>query len=70
VKVTANGSALQSDIVCEMCGVRQPYAHEDWQHHSNEVEEVEVSWANGDQGVLRRFRTRRSFDLCPTCAVP
>ena len=60
---------LEAEIACETCGVPKSPGESDWQHYLEEVEEVEVSWANGDQGVVTRSSVRQSFDLCPSCAV-
>ena len=68
-KAKASGPTLQLEVFCELCRVAQLPGDEDWQHHVDEVEEVEVSWANGDQGVVRHSATRQCYDLCPNCAV-
>ena len=68
LKATAKGRA-QLEVYCEMCRIPQWPGDEDWQLHLDEVEEVEISWAHGDQGMVRRFATKYSFDLCPTCEV-
>lgn len=62
-------AAPEEQVVCEICrGARAP-GEKDWQHYPEEVEEVEISWANGDTGVTTHFPTRQFFDLCPACAV-
>jgi hypothetical protein len=60
---------LQTLPFCEMCGFVQSPADNGWHHQLDSVEEVEVSWANGDQGLVRHLATRSSYDLCPTCAI-
>ena len=66
---TADGRALATEFNCEMCRMPQWPGDEDWQLHLDEVEEVEISWAHGDQGLVRRLATRGSYDLCLSCAV-
>ena len=63
-----DGTESKADALCEMCGIVQSPGESDWQQFIDTVEEVEVSWANGDEGVIRRFDVRSSFDLCPACA--
>ena len=69
LKAMASGTEVETTPVCEMCGTLQSFGNKDWQHRVDTVEEVEISWANGDEGVVRRFETRLSFDLCPTCVI-
>jgi hypothetical protein len=70
LKALTVGTELETTPVCEMCGIVQSVGDTDWQHHVDTVEEVEISWANGDEGVVTRFQTRMYFDLCPACAIP
>ena len=66
-KVKAGKRDLHAEVFCELCCAPRPPTDEDWEHHSDEVEEVEISWVNGDQGVVTHFPPRQSFDLCPAC---
>ena len=68
-RATASGPTLQTEVFCELCRLERLPGDEGWQHHVDEVEEVEVSWANGDEGVVRHFATRQCYDLCPDCAI-
>jgi hypothetical protein len=67
--VLANISASEAQVVCEPCRVAESPGHEGWQHYLEEVEEVEISWANGDQRVVKYLSARQSFALCPSCVV-
>lgn len=59
--------AFEAEVFCELCCAPRPPTDEDWEHHSDEVEEVEISWVNGDQGVVTHFPLKQSFDLCSAC---
>ena len=65
-KVKAGKSDLQAEVLCEMCCAPRSPTDEDWQHHLDEVEEVEIRWVNGE-GAVTHIPLKQSFDLCPAC---
>ena len=66
--VKAGKPDLHAEVFCELCYAPSTSLPTSiWEHHSDEVEEVEISWVNGDQGVVTHFPLKQSFDLCPAC---